>query len=157
MTIYDFSFKSSDGKEISLSEYKDKVLLIVNTATQCAFSGQFKDLEALHQRYKDKGLVIIGFPSGQFFQEPETSETVANVCLINFGVTFTLSEKIDVNGVGTHPLFAYLKEALPGGILGNSIKWNFTKFLIDKKGLPFKLYAPTMGPVAIEEDIVKLL
>lgn len=157
MTIYDFSFKSSDGKEISLADYKEKVILVVNTATQCGLSGQFKDLEAIHQRYKDKGLVIIGFPSGQFLQEPETNETVANVCLINFGVTFMLSEKIEVNGASVHPLFAYLKEALPGGILGNGIKWNFTKFLIDKNGLPFKRYAPTTGPASIEEDIVKLL
>jgi glutathione peroxidase len=157
MSIYDFSFKSSEGKEIKLSEYKDKVILIINTATKCGLSGQFKDLEELHKKYEGKGLVVIGFPSAQFLQEPETNETVANVCLLNFGVTFLLSEKIDVNGDDTHSLFVYLKKELGGGILGDSIKWNFTKFLIDKNGLPFKRYAPTTGPLSIEEDIVKLL
>ncbi len=158
MSIYDFSFITTDGKEIAISEYKDKVLLLVNTATKCGLAPQFEDLEVLHKKYKDTGLVVIGFPCDQFMgQEPETNETMVGVCQINFGVTFTLSEKIDVNGAATHPLFVYLKEALPGGILGDSVKWNFTKFLIGSDGTPYKRYAPTTEPLDIEGDIVKLL
>lgn len=158
MSIYDFSFITTDGKEIAISEYKDKALLFVNTATKCGLAPQFEDLEVLHKKYKDTGLVVIGFPCDQFMgQEPETNETMVGVCQINFGVTFTLSEKIDVNGEGTHPLFVYLKEALPGGILGDSVKWNFTKFVIGKDGTPYKRYAPTTKPLDIEGDIVKLL
>jgi glutathione peroxidase len=158
MSIYNFSIKSSEGVEISLSDYKNKVLLLVNTATKCGLAPQFSDLEVLHTKYKDRGLVVIGFPCDQFMgQEPETNETVAHTCLINFGVTFLLSEKINVNGGDTHPLFVYLKKELPGGMLGNSLKWNFTKFLIAKDGKPFKRYAPTTGPLALEDDIVTLL
>lgn len=158
MSIYDFSIKSSDAKDITFSDYKDKVVLIVNTATKCGLAPQFEELEALHQKYKDKGLVVIGFPCDQFMgQEPETNEKMAGVCLLNFGVTFLLTEKIDVNGVGTHPLFVYLKKKLRGGFFGSSIKWNFTKFLIDKEGVPYKRYAPTVKPLDMEGDIVKLL
>ena len=160
-TIYDFSFKSSDGGEIKLSDYKDKVLLIVNTATKCGLAPQFTELEALHQKYKDKGLVVLGFPCVQFMhQEPETNETMAQVCLVNFGVTFTLSEKIEVNGDGAHPLFAYLKKELKGGLFGlfgEGVKWNFTKFLVDKNGVPYKRYAPTATPSSMESDIERLL
>jgi glutathione peroxidase len=158
MSIYDFSLKSSEGEVITFSDYKDKVLLLVNTATKCGLAPQFEELEALHKKYKDRGLVVIGFPCDQFMgQEPETNETMAGVCQINFGVTFTLSEKIDVNGATAHPLFVYLKKELPGRWFGNRITWNFTKFLIDKNGTPYKRYAPTVKPRSMEEDIQKLL
>jgi len=157
MTFYDITFRDSFGSTISMSEFRGQVVLIVNTATKCGLAGQFKELEELHQKYKDKGLVVIGFPSDQFKQEPETNETMVKACLINFGVTFLISEKINVNGKDTHPLFVYLKKELPGGMLGSSIKWNFTKFLVSKDGVPFKRYSPTTTPTEIEGDIVKLL
>jgi glutathione peroxidase len=156
MSIYDFSLKSSEGEMINFSDYKGKVLLLVNTATKCGLAPQFEELEALHKKYKD--LVVIGFPCDQFMgQEPETNESMAGVCQINFGVTFPLTEKIDVNGKETHPLFVYLKKELPGGFFGSGIKWNFTKFLIDKNGTPYKRYAPTIKPLDMEGDIEKLL
>jgi len=157
MTFYDITFRDSFGSTVSMSEFRGKVVLIVNTATKCGLAGQFKELEELHQKYKDKGLVVIGFPSDQFKQEPETNETMVKACLINFGVTFLISEKIYVNGKDTHPLFVYLKKELPGGILGSGIKWNFTKFLVSKDGVPFKRYSPTTKPVEIEGDIITLL
>jgi len=157
MPFYDITFRDSFGSTVSMSEFRGKVILIVNTATKCGLAGQFKELEELHQKYKDKGLMVIGFPSDQFKQEPETNETMVKACLINFGVTFLISEKIYVNGKHTHPLFAYLKKELPGGILGNSIKWNFTKFLVSKEGVPFKRYSPTTKPTEIEGDIIDLL
>lgn len=158
MSIYNFSLKSSEGNDIFLSDYKDKVLLLVNTATKCGLAPQFEELEVLHKKYGENGLVVIGFPCDQFMgQEPETNETMVGVCQINFGVTFLLSEKIDVNGATTHPLFVYLKKELSGGVFGSGIKWNFTKFLIDKHGVPYKRYAPTTKPFAIEGDIIKLL
>ncbi len=158
MSIYDFSFKTTEGKEVSFANYKDKVLLIVNTATKCGLAPQFEELEALHKKYQEQGLVIIGFPCDQFMgQEPETNETMVAVCQLNFGVTFLLSEKINVNGGNTHPIFAYLKKELRGGIFSSRIKWNFTKFLIDRKGIPYKRYAPTVTPLTFEVDIAKLL
>jgi len=157
MAFYDITFRDSFGSTVSMSEFRGKVVLIVNTATKCGLAGQFKDLEELHQTYKDKGLVVIGFPSDQFKQEPEINETMVKACLINFGVTFLISEKINVNGNDTHPLFVYLKKELPGGILGSNIKWNFTKFLVSKEGVPFKRYSPTTKPVEIEGDIINLL
>jgi len=157
MTFYDITFRDSFGSTVSMSEFRGKVVLIVNTATKCGLAGQFKELEELHQKYKDKGLVVIGFPSDQFKQEPETNETMVKACLINFGVTFLISEKINVNGKDTHPLFVYLKKELPGGILGSTIKWNFTKFLVSKEGVPFKRYSPTTKPGEIEGDIINLL
>jgi glutathione peroxidase len=141
-----------------MSEYRGKVVLIVNTATKCGLAGQFTALETLHQKYQDKGLVVIGFPCDQFMgQEPETNETMVKVCMINFGVSFLLSEKIDVNGENTHPVFAFLKKELPGGILGAAIKWNFTKFLITREGIPFKRYSPITKPEDMENDIISLL
>lgn len=157
MTFYDITFRDSFGSTVSMSEFRGKVVLIVNTATKCGLAGQFKELEELHRTYKDKGLVVIGFPSDQFKQEPETNETMVKACLINFGVTFLISEKINVNGKDAHPLFVYLKKELPGGILGSSIKWNFTKFLVSKEGVPFKRYSPKTKPVQIEGDIINLL
>ncbi|PKL60927.1 MAG: glutathione peroxidase [Methanomicrobiales archaeon HGW-Methanomicrobiales-4] len=158
MSFYDISFLDSYGSSVRMSEFRGKVVLIVNTATKCGLAGQFNELETLYQSYKDKGLEVIGFPCDQFFgQEPETNENMVKVCLINFGVTFLLSEKIKVNGKDTHPLFVYLKKELPGSIFGGSIKWNFTKFLITREGVSFKRYSPLTKPADIERDIVELL
>lgn len=158
MILYDITFRNSYGKTVSMAEYRGKVILIVNTATKCGLSGQFTEPESLHEKYKEQGLVVTGFPCNQFLgQVPETNETMVNVCLINFGVTFLLSEIIDVNGGNAHPLFVYLKEALPGGIPGSRIKGNFTKFLISRDGVPFRRYAPTTRPADMENDIVSLL
>ena len=130
---------------------------MVNTATKCGLAPQFKELEALHQEYKDQGLVVLGFPSNQFLnQEPESNESMEESCELNFGVTFQLTEKIDVNGKNTHPVFTYLKEELPGK-LNKRIKWNFTKFLITPDGKPKARYSPTTKPTAIEQEIKTVL
>ena len=155
--FYQLQAKKPNGEIIEMKNFKGKTVLIVNTATKCGLAPQFDGLEALHQKYKDKGLVVLGFPSAQFLnQEPETNDTVEEACKINHGVTFQLTEKIDVNGKNTHPVFAYLKNK-KGGFLGNRIKWNFTKFLIDKNGNPVKRFAPTYKPEKIEKDILKLI
>jgi glutathione peroxidase len=155
MKFYDLSVNTPQGKPIEMMDFKGKTVLIVNTATKCGLAPQFDGLENLHQKYKDKGLVILGFPCNQFQnQEPETNETVEQACRLNFGVTFQLTEKIDVNGKNTHPVFKFLKNEL-NGFFGNRIKWNFTKFLINPEGMPVKRYAPTTKPSAIEKDIQK--
>ena len=157
MNFYDLNVKTPQGKTIEMSDLKGKAVLIVNTATKCGLAPQFDGLEALHQQYKDQGLVVLGFPCNQFRdQEPETNDTVEESCRINFGVTFQLTEKVDVNGENTHPVFAYLKKQL-GGLFGSGIKWNFTKFLVTPEGKPYKRYAPTTKPTKIEKDIKKLL
>lgn len=157
MTLYDLSFKDTFGKEISLSEFRGKVLLLVNTATKCGLAPQFEELEKLHQDYKDKGLVVIGFPCNQFAdQEPETNESMVEACEVGFGVTFQLSEKIDVNGTETHPIFQYLKDH-SHSMLGKEIKWNFTKFLVSKDGETIKRYAPTTTPETMRQDIENCL
>lgn len=156
-TFYKLSAKAPSGREISMSEYKGKVVLIVNTATKCGLAPQFEGLEALHQKYKDQGLVVLGFPCNQFLnQEPETNETMAESCQINFGVTFQLFEKCNVNGSDTHPIFRYLKKKM-GGFSGSRIKWNFTKFLVDKNGNPVKRFAPIVKPASIEKEILELM
>ncbi len=155
--FYDLSFKDTTGNEVSLSDYKGKVLLLVNTATKCGLAPQFTELEAVYQDYKDRGLVVIGFPCNQFAdQEPETNETIVQVCQLNFGVTFLLSEKIEVNGPHTHPVFLYLKSHSKS-MLGKDLKWNFTKFLISRDGETIKRFAPTTKPNALRGDIEKLL
>ena len=155
--VYDFSVQSPQGNPINLHNYKGKVVLVVNTATQCSFAPQFKGLEKLHQKYKDQGLVVLGFPSNQFAnQEPETNETMEEVCEINYGVTFQLTEKINVNGENTHPIFQYLKSK-KRSLLGRSIKWNFTKFLIDQNGTVTKRFSPTTHPMKIEKYILNLI
>lgn len=155
--IYNMSYNTPLGEEVSMKDFEGKVILVVNTATQCGLAPQFKGLEKLHQKYKDKGLVVLGFPCNQFMgQEPVSNEEMLAVCEINHGVTFPLTEKIIVNGSGTHEIFKYLKKKL-GGMLTNTIKWNFTKFLIDKDGNPVKRYGPTTTPKEIEEDIKDLL
>lgn len=155
--FYQLSAKTPKGDKIPMADFKGKAVLIVNTATKCGLAPQFDGLEALYQKYKDRGLVVLGFPCDQFAgQEPETNETVEQACRLNHGVTFPLTEKCDVNGPNTQPVFQYLKKEL-GGILGDSIKWNFTKFLINKEGRPYKRYAPVAKPESIEKDILKLI
>ena len=137
MDFYKYKIKTPLGKEIAMQDFEGKVVLVVNTATQCGLTPQFDGLEELHQKYKDQGLVVIGAPCNQFgFQEPLENEEMTETCRINHGVTFQLTEKIKVNGPGAHPLFKYLKGEL-GALLGSSIKWNFTKFLIDREGKPY--------------------
>ncbi|QKZ12238.1 glutathione peroxidase [Spirosoma sp. KUDC1026] len=155
--FYQLSARTPQGAELPMADFEGKAVLIVNTATKCGLAPQFEGLEALHQKYKDRGLVVLGFPCDQFRdQEPETNETMEQVCKINHGVTFTLTQKCDVNGPNTQPVFKYLKNEL-GGFLNDAIKWNFTKFLIDRSGKPYKRYAPITKPEAIEKDIQKLL
>jgi glutathione peroxidase len=156
-TIYDFKAKTLQGKEVALEEFKGKTLLVVNTASQCGLTPQFKGLEKLYEKYKDQGLVVLGFPCNQFGnQEPGDEKSISEGCVINYGVTFPMFSKVDVNGNTAHPLFKYLKTKL-GGILGSKIKWNFTKFLIDAQGRPVKRFAPITKPEDLEKDIVKLL
>ena len=157
MKFYDLTANAPDGTPIDMKGFRGKTILIINTATKCGLTPQFEGLENLHQKYKDKGLVVIGFPCNQFAsQEPETNDTLVQVCKINHGVTFLLTEKVEVNGKNTHPIFHFLKNEL-GGILGKKIKWNFTKFLIDSTGIPFKRYSPTTQPQSIEKDVLKLI
>lgn len=156
-TFYELSASTPAGSTIAMSAFEGKVVLVVNTATKCGLAPQFEGLEALHQQYKDQGLVILGFPSNQFLgQEPESNDTMEETCKINHGVTFQLFEKCDVNGKHTHPVFKYLKSQL-GGLFGSRIKWNFTKFLIDRDGSPVKRFAPAKKPEKIADDIKKLL
>ncbi len=155
--IYDFKALNNKGAEVDFSQYEGKVLLIVNTASKCGFTPQYDGLEALYQKYKDRGLVIIGFPCDQFaHQEPGTDAEIAEFCRINHGVTFPLMSKVNVNGKDAHPVFKYLKEETRG-LLGSSIKWNFTKFLISRDGSRIKRYAPTATPESFEKDIAALL
>lgn len=157
MEFYDLKVRTPQGTELRMSDLKGKAILIVNTATKCGLAPQFEELESLHQKYKDRGLTVIGFPCNQFQnQEPESNDTVEEACRINFGVTFQLTEKINVNGKETHPVYVYLKDELPGK-LGKRIKWNFTKFLITPGGEPYLRVAPTTKPVAMEEDILAIL
>ncbi len=155
--FYDFSAKSLQGKEIPMNTYKGKTVLVVNTASKCGFTPQYEGLQKLYEKYENNGLVILGFPCNQFGnQEPGDEKSIADGCMINYGVSFPMFSKIEVNGKNAHPIFKYLKNKL-GGILGNSIKWNFTKFLIDPDGKPIKRYAPTTKPESIENDVVQLL
>ena len=158
MDFYQLSVNTPQGEAINMADYKGKAILIVNTATKCGLAPQFDGLEALHQQYKEEGLVVLGFPCNQFAgQEPETNETVVESCRINFGVTFQLTEKVKVNGSDTHPIWVHLKDELGGGLLGKKIKWNFTKFLVGPDGKAYKRYAPTTKPKKIEKDIKKVL
>lgn len=155
--FYELSMNTPQGKPVSMSGYEGKVILVVNTATQCGLTPQFEGLEHLHQQYKDKGLVVLGFPCNQFGgQEPVSNENMQQTCRLNHGVTFPLFEKIDVNGPNTHPVFKLLRRSL-GGLFGSRIKWNFTKFLIDAEGRPVKRFSPVTKPAAIEPYIRKLL
>ncbi|MFN8309219.1 MAG: glutathione peroxidase [Chitinophagales bacterium] len=155
--FYQLSAKSLQGKEISMESYRGKVVIVVNTASKCGLTPQFEGLENLYQKYKDRGLIILGFPCNQFAnQEPGDEKSIAEGCVLNYGVTFQMFSKIDVNGSNTHPIFKFLKSKL-GGWFTSGIKWNFTKFLIDRNGKPVQRYAPTTKPEEMEADIVKLL
>ena len=157
-TIYDFTAVDIKGETVSLDNYKGKVLLIVNTASRCGFTPQYEGLEALYQEYKDRGLEILGFPCNQFgSQEPEGEEKISEFCELNFGVSFPLFSKIDVNGDNAHPLYQYLKNEAPGLLGSKGIKWNFTKFLVDGDGNVVKRYAPADKPKSIEKDVATLL
>ncbi|OIJ19437.1 glutathione peroxidase [Anaerobacillus alkalidiazotrophicus] len=157
MSIYKFSALMINGENKSLADYEGKVLLIVNTATKCGFAPQFNELQKLYDTYKDNNFEVLGFPSNQFMnQEPGTNEEMAERCKLNFGVTFTLFKKVDVKGDNAHPLFNYLTKETKG-ILTPKIKWNFTKFLINKNGNVVKRYGPTKSPLKIKEDIKNLL
>ena len=155
--FYQLQANTPQGKPVSMAAFEGKVVLVVNTATQCGLTPQFNGLEHLYQEYKDKGLVVLGFPCNQFGgQEPLTNEDMEQTCKINHGVTFPLFEKIDVNGPHTHPVFKFLKSRL-GGLFGSRIKWNFTKFLIDSDGRPIRRFSPVTKPEAIESYIRKLV
>ena len=147
-----------DGSDQTLEAYRGKVLLVVNTASQCGFTPQYEGLEALHREYAGRGLVVLGFPCDQFgHQEPGTEAEIGEFCQVRFGVTFPLFSKVEVNGAGAHPLFVSLKEGAPGLLGTTAIKWNFTKFLVDREGNVVERYAPQTEPKALEADIGKLL
>ena len=155
--FYDLIAKTPAGQELNMADYKGKPVLIINTATKCGLTPQFDGLEKLHQDYKGKGLVVLGFPCNQFAgQEPETNESIVETCKTNHGVTFQLTEKIDVNGSNAHPIFRYLKKQKGIPFL-SAIKWNFPKFLVNKEGKVIERYAPTTTPDKIAEDIEKTL
>lgn len=181
MSVHTFEVKKVNGEKVSLSEFKGKVVLIVNTASKCRFTPQFEDLQKLYLKYRDRGLEILGFPCNQFAnQEPGTNEEAAAFCRMNYGVTFSMFSKVEVNGKNAHPLFQYLKkeapfkgfdesnitekllkmkiaEVHPEWLVGDEIKWNFTKFLIDQNGNVVKRFEPSEEPVDMEQDIEKLL
>ena len=158
MNIYDFSAETLDGKPAPLSDWRDKVVLIVNTASKCGFTPQYEGLEALYRKYRDRGLVVLGFPCNQFgAQEPGDAAEIANFCSLTYEVDFPMMGKIDVNGPGTHPLYAYLKHAKPGLLGTEGVKWNFTKFLVDRKGEVVERFAPNVTPKALEGAIEALL
>jgi glutathione peroxidase len=158
MSIYDFSAKTIDGQDKQLDEYKGKVMLVVNTASKCGFTPQYKGLEELYRQYKDKGLVVLGFPCDQFgHQEPGDENEIKNFCSLNFDVSFPMFAKVEVNGDKAHPLYKHLKEEKPGVLGSEGIKWNFTKFLVDKSGKVVKRYAPTDKPESLAKDVEKLL
>ena len=158
MEIYDFKVTTITGKEKPMSAYKGKVLLIVNVASKCGFTPQYEGLEKLYERYHDRGLDVLGFPSNQFSeQEPAGEKEIQNFCTLNFGVKFDMFAKIEVNGDGAHPLYKYLKSEKTGFLGTESIKWNFTKFLVDREGKVLKRYGSTTKPKELEGDIEKLL
>jgi glutathione peroxidase len=181
MSIYDFSAKTIDGQEVSLENFKGKVLIIANTASKCGFTPQYKDLQKLYEKYKDQGLEILGFPCNQFGeQEPGSNNEVKSFCELNYGVDFQIFEKTDVKGPEAHPVFKYLtlqapfegldkntpmgkilysvlSEKYPENLVGDSIKWNFTKFLISKDGEIIKRFEPTTEPLDMEDSIKELL
>lgn len=157
MKFYELSAKKMNGQMVLMKEYEGKVVLVVNTASKCGLTPQFKELEALYQGYKSQGFEVLGFPCNQFAkQDSGSNEEIHEFCQLNYGVSFTMFEKIDVNGVQAHPLYQLLKQEAKG-MFGSEIKWNFTKFLINQEGRVIKRYAPTVKPSKIEADIQKLL
>jgi glutathione peroxidase len=158
MNLYELNIITIDGQTGTMEIYRGQVLLIVNVASKCGFTSQYAGLEALYRRYRDKGFTILGFPCDQFgHQEPGNEADIQSFCSLTYDVTFPLFAKIDVNGSGTHPLYAYLKKAQPGLFGSESIKWNFTKFLVNREGQVLKRYAPTDTPEKIEDDLKKML
>ncbi|MGA9335147.1 MAG: glutathione peroxidase [Rudaea sp.] len=156
--IYDFSAKTIDGDEQKLDAYKGKTLLVVNVASKCGFTPQYAGLEAMYEKFKDKGLVVLGFPCDQFLhQEPGDEAEIKNFCSLTYAVKFPLFSKIEVNGANTHPLYKYLKREAKGMLGSEAVKWNFTKFLIDKNGRVVARYAPTDTPEKIEKDVAAML
>ncbi|MDO6489260.1 glutathione peroxidase [Colwellia sp. 6_MG-2023] len=156
--IYQFSANNNAGEEIQLSTYKNKVMLIVNTASDCGFTPQYEGLQNLYQKHQSQGLEVLAFPCNQFKQQEKgDNEAIKQFCDLRFNIKFPLFSKIDVNGDNTHPLFNFLKSEAPGVLGSKRIKWNFTKFLVNKEGKVIKRYAPTTQPAAIESDIEKLL
>ena len=157
-SIYQFTVNDIQGNPVALADYQGKTLLIVNTASKCGFTPQYTGLESLYEKHKDNGLVILGFPCNQFgSQEPGSDEEIASFCDLTFKVSFPMFSKVDVNGNNAAPLYQYLKKAAPGLLGSKGIKWNFTKFLINKDGEVVKRYAPTDKPEAIEKDIAAIL
>lgn len=156
MNIYDIHVTASNGETYSLDRYKGKALLITNTASNCGFANQFDDLEQLNQKYADQGLVVLGFPSDQFKQELSTAKDAEETCRLNYGVTFPMHEIVKVNGEEAHPLFKHLTNETKG-LLGSSVKWNFTKFLVDPEGNVVKRFAPKDKPLKFEQDIQQYL
>lgn len=157
-SIYGFQVKSISGQDMSLESLRGKTLLIVNVASQCGFTSQYGGLEALYEKYKERGLEILGFPCNQFGgQEPGAESEIEKFCKMNFGVSFKLFAKIDVNGATAAPLYKFLKSSVPGLLGTEAIKWNFTKFLVDKNGNVLKRYAPTDTPEAIGKELEKIL
>jgi len=153
-TVYDFEALQIDGKPVALSKFKGKVMLVVNTASACGFTPQFAGLEELHQTYGKKGLVVLGFPCNQFgAQDKGSNGEIAEFCQLNYGVSFPMMAKIDVNGTQAHPLYQWLASEAPGLLGSKSIKWNFTKFLVGKEGSVLKRYAPTDTPASLAKDI----
>ena len=158
MNVFDFRATDIGGQPVDLSQYRGKVLLIVNTASACVFTAQYKGLEQVYQQFRDKGVVVLGFPCNQFRQQERGTEAeIGAFCERNFGVTFPMFAKIDVNGAGAHPLFKHLKTEKPGLLETGLIKWNFTKFLVAQDGSVVERYSPTTSPRAIARDIEKLL
>lgn len=158
MSIYDFEAETLDGKPQPLAAFRDKVVLIVNTASKCGFTPQYAGLEALHEKYSDRGLVVLGFPCNQFgAQEPGDAAEIANFCSLTYDVDFPMMRKIDVNGPKAHPLYAYLKKAKKGVLGTEAIKWNFTKFLVGRDGEVRGRFAPNVEPKALESAIEALL
>jgi glutathione peroxidase len=157
-SAHDFNATSLDGKPVPLKEFAGKVMLIVNTASKCGFTPQYEGLEALYQKYRDRGLVVLGFPCNQFgAQEPGSAAEIGSFCEKNYGVSFPMFEKIDVNGDATHPLYQWLKKSARGLLGSERIKWNFTKFLLDRQGNPIERYAPVKKPEDLAKDIEALL
>ncbi len=157
-TAYDFDALAIDGHPLALKEFEGKALLVVNTASACGFTPQFAGLEALHQQFGSKGLVVLGFPCNQFgSQDKGSNDEIANFCQKNYGVSFTMMSKVDVNGAGAHPLYQWLTKEAPGILGTQSIKWNFTKFLVGPDGVVRKRYAPTDKPADLARDIEAVL
>jgi len=157
-SIWDFSATTIQGKNVALDQYRGKVLLIVNTASQCGFTPQFEGLEKLWERYRDEGLVVLGFPSNEFGgQDPGSNDEIASFCQLNYGVSFPMMGKTEVNGGGAHPLYQWLTREAPGLLGSTSIKWNFTKFLVGRDGQVIRRYAPQDAPKKLSADIEQAL